>query len=124
MSLHNPITDEDWGIAMVAMKEAGAKAGKASASWLVDGNTSEAALRTILKQWEDGDPRAPSAPDPLSSEWAGDPSVAEVIEEHTDYDPDTMEPEEADELASAYEDAFYEAWQDEAERSVRAALGE
>lgn len=116
------MNDEQWGEAIEAMRAAGASAGKASASWLVDGNTSEAALRMMLKQWEDGDPAAPSSPDPLSGEWAGDPSVAEVIEQHTDYDPDTMEPEEADELADAYCEAFAEAWQAEAERSVRAML--
>lgn len=118
------MNDEQWGEAIEAMKVAGAKAGKASASWLLDGNSDEAGVRAMLKQWEDGDPDAPSAPDPFSGEWASEPSLAEVIEAETDYEADTLEPEEADELGTAYEDAFAEAWQAEAERSACAMLSD
>lgn len=118
------LTDAEFAVEIENMRQADADAGKSSASWLVDGNTSEDTCRAILKQFDDGDPAAPSAPSPFSGEWAGDPTIEDVITDVCSVDFDSLEPEEVDELATAYEDAFYSAWQDEAERSVRASIGE
>jgi hypothetical protein len=118
------MTDAEWAKAVEDMREAGRGDGAAAGSWVADGNTSEDALRNLLRMWEEGDPAAPCPPSPFSGEWADDPTLSEVIDSNTDCDPDTLTPEEADELATAYEDAYSEAWQAEAERTVRGLLGE
>jgi hypothetical protein len=118
------MTDAQWALAIESMRQAGEDSGKAAGSWVADGNTPEAELRSVLQMWEDGDPAAPTAPAPFSGEWAGDPSPEDVIGANTDCDVESLSPEEIDELATAFEDAYFEAWQDEAERTVRGLLGE
>ena len=115
-------TDAEFAAAMEAMRAAGRKSGTAAGGWIADGNTSEESLRITLQQWEDGDPAPPSAPSPFSGEWADSPTVEEVINSETDLNSDELEPEEIDELARAFEDEFSMAWQEEAERTVRALL--
>jgi hypothetical protein len=117
------VADTTWDTAVAAMRAAGERDGKAAGSWIADGNTSEAALRRTLQLWEDGDPEAPSAPHPFSGEWADSPRPEDIIDAETeDYSGWSMNVEEVDELASAYEDAYAQAWQEEAERTVRALL--
>jgi hypothetical protein len=122
--MDDTMTEAEWTECVEAMREAGTDAGRSAGSWIADGNTSDGALRVVLRQWEEGDPAAPSAPSPFSGEWGGDPTVEETIDAATPADPETLTPEEVDELASAYEDAFAVAWHEEAERTVRALLGE
>ena len=116
------IADVEFAKAVEEIKDAGKDAGRAAGGWIADGNTTEEELRNVLQMWDDCDPAAPYAPSPFSGEWAGDPSLQSVIEDATGLTECT--PEEEDELASAFEEAFAEAWQDEAERTVRAFLGE
>lgn len=116
------VDENEWAKATKAMADAGAKHGKNSGGWVTDGNTKEETLRNTLKQWDDGDPAAPTSPSPFSMEWADDTSVEEMIDQETDLCAEDLTPEERDELATAYEDAFHEAWQDEAERTVRGLL--
>lgn len=117
------MTDAEFAAATAAMTEAGRRDGAAAGSWIADGNTSEASLRELLRRWDEGDPAAPGAPSPFSGEWADGPTVRDVIDRETDCDPETITPDEEDELAGAYEEAFGQAWQEEAERTVRALLG-
>lgn len=91
---------------------------------MADGNTSRAALFAMAKAWEEGDPAAPCSPDPFSGEWAGDPSIEDTVDAYTALDAADLEPEELDDLVSAFEDAYRSAWQDEAERTVRGLLGD
>lgn len=118
------VTDAEFGLAVKAMADAGAAHGKAAGSWIADGNTREDALRNLLQLWEDGDPAAPYAPDPLSGEWADSPTLSELIDECTELDADTLDDGERDSLATAYEEAFRDAWQEEAERTVRGFLND
>lgn len=118
------MTDTEWAAAVDAMRMAGERAGTAAGGWIADGNTREEALRALLRQWDDGDPAAPSAPMPFSGEWADDPSISDVIAMETDVDPDSLSPEEEAELADAFEEAYALAWQEEAERTARGLLGE
>lgn len=119
-----PMTDAEWAAAVKAMADAGAQAGEAAGSWIADGNTDEATLWALLKMWDEGDPAAPCPPSPFSGEWADEPNLYDVIGSETDVDIDTLEHEEADELASAFEEAYCEAWYIEAERTVRGLLHE
>ena len=116
------VTDAEFTAAVAAMKKAGADAGKASGGWIADGNTDEKELRSLLKMWDDGDPAAPGPHSPFSGEWADGLSVWDVIGDETELDPEELSGEEIDELATAFEEAFYEAWHAEAERTVRAML--
>lgn len=119
------MTEAEWGAAVEAMRAAGETAGKNAASWIADGNTSRLALEGMLRAFEgDADPGAVAAPAPFSGEWASGPSVADVIGSETEADPDELAPEERDELATVFEDAYYEAFHAEGERIVRGMLGE
>lgn len=113
------MTDAEFAAEIESMRSAGADAGKSAASWICDGNTRQEDAQRVLKQFEDGDPAAPSAPAPFSGEWAGDPSIEDVIRDVCTVDYDSLDPQEIDELATAFEDAYSEAWQDEAYRVVR-----
>lgn len=117
------MSETEWAKCVADMRKAGTAAGKAAATWLIDGNSTPEDVRRMLIGWDEGDPAAPSAPCPLSGEWADEPTLRDWVECETDADPDSLEPEELDELASAFEDAYAEAWQLEAERSARAFLG-
>jgi len=101
----------------IRARQAGSEHGRAVASWYFDGNTTAETYATVLKGIEEGDPEImeslPSSP--LSGEWAGDPTPASVLED-LGVDPDD---DSADDLLSAYEDAFYSASSEEIERVAR-----
>jgi hypothetical protein len=58
----------------------GTKAGKAAASWVFDGNTTDETYRRTLQGIEDGDPEVMDrlSWSPLSGEWAGE-SIQELL---------------------------------------------
>ncbi len=92
---------------VAAARTMGADHGRAAASWYFDGNTDDATYAHVLQGIDDGDPEVldtfPCAP--LSSEWAGDPTPATVLEAlGVDWDADN-----ADDVLQAYEDGFYDA---------------
>jgi hypothetical protein len=119
------MTDDEFNAACAAMRAGGLAGGRAAGTWIADGNTSRMALEGMVRAFDgDADPDTVSAPSPFSGEWGGDPTAEDKIAEHTDCDPDTLTPEERDELASAYEEGFYEGWNESAERTVRGLLGE
>ncbi len=71
---------EHFALLMVEVQEKGAALGRARGSWVVDGNTSQATARAILKGIEDGDPAIMDIePAPLSGEHAGE-SINELSE--------------------------------------------
>jgi len=98
-------------------REAGRAHGKAAASWYFDGNTPQETYALVLKGIEEGDPAVletfPS--DPLSGEWADDPTPQTVWADLGM----TGDEDEADDVIEAYEEGFYEASADEIERVAR-----
>lgn len=116
------MTHREWEAAVKAMGAAGKRDGTAAGGWVAGENTPEGTLRALLRMWDDGDPAAPSAPMPFSGEWAGDPTPEDVIGCETDCDPESLSDWERDDLVTEYEDAYLEAWQAEAERTVRGLL--
>jgi hypothetical protein len=94
-------------------RQDGSEAGRAAGSWVTDGNTSPETFRAILKGYEEGDPAVMDyAPSPLSGEWAGE-SMPEILGESAD----------DDEIATAYEESYIDAFWCEVLRSCRYALG-
>lgn len=115
------LTDEQLEKAKSEMRAGGVERGKAAASWLLDGNSSDADARELLRQCEECELDQPS---PLSGEWADDPTLADLIGEFTEWDADTLTPEERDELATAFEDGYSEGYSLEAEASARRMLAD
>ena len=113
------MTDAQWAECVKQAREAGERAGRNAGSWVVDGNTSDKARAALRDGIADGDPevmdRLPWCD--LSGQWADWLTEADVIGE-TDADPESMEPEELDELVEAYREAFDAAMVAEVERSV------
>ena len=111
------------------MREAGAEHGKAAASWYFDGNTSEETYKRVLLGMKRGDREIldtfPS--NPLSGEWADEPTPTSVFRDVLGLDLHAEESfwgmEVTDELLSAYEDAFYEARYEAIELAARTYLG-
>jgi hypothetical protein len=107
-----------------AMRALGEEHGRNAASWLLDGNSTREAAETLLRGIVDGDPavldQLPATP--LSGEWAGAPSGAEIIAE-AGLDPDESDPDRDDELLSAYEDGYSSGVHDGAETEARRFLG-
>lgn len=105
-----------------AARSLGEQHGRNAGSWVVDGNTDDESMRSLLQGIEDGDPAVmdelPSAP--LSGEWAGDPTPASVFAE-LDMSGDE---DYAGEILTVYEEAFSDAVTDEVVRSCRARLGD
>ena len=102
----------------------GTDAGKAAASWVFDGNTSEATYRRFLQVSEDGDPAidefAPAS-GWLSGEWADTTlpqDIAEMCQLERDEDGEVNE-YEWDACMDAYETAADEAYWAELERIAR-----
>ena len=99
--------------------DAGRVDGTAAASWLEI--SWESSARRLLQLIEDGDPvldeYRPAAP--LSGEWADGKSVRDFLEFDLDLDSVSVSSEEESELVTAYEDAYFGAWQDEVERRAR-----
>lgn len=86
--------------------------GRARASWVWDGNTTDETYMTFLHLYNEGDlPDDYLCPDPLSGEWAGE-SILEIL---GDTFPQLRE-DDADvdywhgDIPDAYEDGFREGW--------------
>jgi hypothetical protein len=91
----------------------GAEDGKAAGSWVFDGNTDEVAYRNAMVWNDEGDPLFEEyfgAPNPLSGEHADGLTVSQLIDElgYTE-----LTPEEVDEVAASYEEAFFDAHREE-----------
>lgn len=111
-----PMTDEEFTAAEDAMHAAGIRDGLAAASWLVDGNTTKEQAAKLLEQIDNCEL---DSPNPLSGEWAGDPTLADLIGRETECDAESLTDEARDCLATAYEDGYAEGYHCEAERVAR-----
>lgn len=110
--------------AIDAAEDFGREHGHAAATWVLDGNSSDADARYVLDGIED-----PGANDfgpraPLSGEFADDLTPSRLYGMVGLEDEDPWVPEDLDAIATAYEDAYVAAFYAEAERSARIALGE
>lgn len=86
--------------------ELGWERGHAAGSWVIDGNTSAEFARRIINGYNDGDPQVMDmCPAPLSGEWAGDPTTADVLGQ---LGADTDD--SAHDLLSTYETAFSDGY--------------
>ena len=95
-----------------AAEIAGAEAGRAAGTWVIDGTTTEETARRILRGIDDGDPEIlDMQPAPLSGEYAGE-SVSELSERFGI-------PLDDDFVATAFETAYSEAYWAEVERAAR-----
>lgn len=110
------MTPTEWTAAVEAMRTAGKRQGERDAAWLVDGNTTQEAARALLERCENCE--LDFSP-PFSGEWADSPTVADVIGDETDADPESLTDEERDELASAYEEGYGEGYCAAAEELAR-----
>lgn len=108
----NPLTHEEMEAAIKAMQEAGRKAGKNDAGWLLDGNSSKETAAALLEQIENCELDTPARGE-------GDPTTNELIDEHTEWDAESLEEGERDVLSLAYDDEYAEGFQEEAERIAR-----
>lgn len=102
-------------------KRDGRNAGKASASWCFDGNTTDATYRAFLKGYRDGDPMVLDqfSPPNLSGEWADSPTPQTIA---GDYDLDASRAEDQDRIdmaCEAWENAAQDAFWAELERVAR-----
>jgi hypothetical protein len=100
--------------------------GRAAGTWIVDGNTGADQLRALVEQFESGEFLAVNEfSNPLSGEWADGYSLQDLASD-VGYDTagELHFDEGLDELATAYEAGYWEAFELEAERSVRALLPE
>lgn len=100
-------------------RKIGAEHGKNAGSWVFDGNTDEATVRKVLTMIADGDPEW-EIPAPLSGEWADGMTLGRLAEELGT----SEEHKSFDELCTAYEEAYHEAYEDEVVRSGHAMLPE
>ena len=110
-------------------RDIGAEHGTAAGSWCVDGNSSVENLRSIVQASEDGEfwDIAGGISAPLSGEWADGYSINQLFEDigltadgldgGTDLGGGLN-----DGVFSAYEDAYYSAYEAEAVRSARGML--
>lgn len=106
----------------------GVEHGTNAGSWVFDGNTSDETIRRVLQGYEDGDPEIMEmCPNPLSGEWAGDPTPADILRE-VGLDPgdDTARDVEMDniedDVLTAYEMAFQDGFWDEVIRTANARI--
>lgn len=101
-------------------KQHGSEKGKAAGSWVIDGNTEQAAAQRILDGYEASDPEIMDmCPAPLSGEFAGEPIPSMVLDElGIGFDH-----ESADEVLDAFEDAFSNAFWQEVIRSASILCG-
>jgi hypothetical protein len=101
----------------------GEEAGRAAGTWLLDGNSSEESARAMLAKIEAGELLAElDLSGPLSGEWADGPTPASILEPLYREGEEIPEGED-DEICQAYEDAYWQGLETEAERSARAVLG-
>jgi hypothetical protein len=99
----------------------GREYGTDGGSWVVDGNTSTETLRAIIDASEEGefyDRIVPELSGPLSGEFADGYTLGRLSDElGVDEESD-----EFGDLCSIFEDAYYQAFEDEAVRSARASM--
>lgn len=120
-----PMTDKVFERAKKEMYRAGEDRGKAAASWILDGNSSEADAQRLLKGMQDGDPEIlDQLPTFQFGEWAGD-SINEVLD---DVSPagrsaEDIGDDERDELLDSYIDGFGMGVQTGAEETALQFLG-
>jgi hypothetical protein len=116
--MHDDLTDRAAAI--------GRDNGRAAATWVFDGNTSEETCRRLLAGIESCDPEILDAyrvPD-LSGEYAGDYTEDDLAAE-LDLDRDSSShAEDVDAASGAYLDAASEGFWDEVERIAREHLGD
>ena len=114
-------------------RDIGTQHGTAAGSWVVDGNTKRGDLLAIILRSDEGeffDYLDISAP--LSGEWPGSYSYDDLASDvgYQTHDEDGMPLQDAGsdlvlgEIMTAYEDAYYEAFEAEAVRSAKAMLPE
>ena len=111
------VTERDEVLARAT--ELGADAGRAAASWVFDGNTSDATYREVLRGLEDIDPMILdqfNVPN-LSGEYADDPTPASLAED-LDLDPEADE-DLLEEACQVWEDLASAAFWEEVERVAR-----
>lgn len=114
----------------------GAEHGKAAATWVTDGNTTEATARPLLKGLDVADQEVWDAlPTPdLSGEWADSMTGPELVTEALDEAGAIAALSESEygdlhadlfsDICDAYEAAFSEAVQDEVTRACKHILGQ
>ncbi len=98
-------------------EQEGYERGKAAGSWLLDGNSTAEAARRLLDGIEEGDPeilnQLPTSP--LSREWADAPLPRDLLESVGMGEDD----DDAEDVLSAYENAYSRGVSDEAVLSAR-----
>jgi hypothetical protein len=121
-------TDDEPDKAIIEAERIGTEHGKAAGSWVVDGNTGTDQLRDIAQAIEEGEFLASlDMSGPLSGEWADGYSIEQLLADcgvgpYEDAQLDDTENYQRDNIATAYEDAYWSAFEAEAERSVRVML--
>lgn len=102
----------------------GQEAGRAAATWAVDGNTSDGHYHRVLEMLASGDPLAdqflPAMPD-LSGQHAGDPTPLSLARELTGEDDPS--PSLVDSLADEWEQGVTDTFSPTCEIELRNALG-
>jgi len=102
----------------------GESCGISDAGWVFDGNTDEATYRAVLEEIDNpGSYNDFGPPAPLSGEFADDWRPGRLYDEVGIEDVDAWIPEDLDEIAMAFEDAYYSAWWAEVERIARHQVG-
>ncbi len=99
--------DEQWQEAFEEIYAAGVSMGESAAAWLLDGNSTREEAQALLDGINDGDPLVLDALPTLTlGEWAGDPTIEEIIDEVCGLDVSNISAEEIQDLFSAYNDGF------------------
>jgi hypothetical protein len=98
----------------------GREAGKAAGSWVIDGNTSQEAAQRLLEGILDGDPAVMDLlpANPLSGEWADDPTPSSLLAEYDLTEDDDL----ASEVLDAYETGYSDGVMDEVTRTAQVVL--
>lgn len=101
----------------------GREHGHNAGSWVVDGNTSEEQLRWLIQAIDAGDP-AFEVPNPLSGEWADEPTtdtVADALGVGEEYRNGYIDLTAEFEV---YEAAYYHAYEEQAYKDAKGFLPE
>lgn len=114
------MTSEEFAKIVAGAAETGTEDGKAAATWVFDGNTTEETWRSWRTMRADNDPTVwDSYPSALSGELADDLTPRALLAD-LGVDPDSVSDEECTEVCDAYEAAHTEAWADEVDRAIAA----
>ena len=106
--METPMRASEWEAAQESMYEAGIDDGGNAADWCIDGNTSDEAKTRVKQGLDDCDPAIlDSLPHLQLGQWAGDPTIEDLISEHTGINVE-LTPEEIQDLWIAYSDGWYE----------------